>query len=561
MADPLAPAHLTWDGREGTAEEEALGGSRPYSEVLADLHRLLKPRRYLEIGIRHGMSLSLASCESIGVDPDPDVKVPLGANTTVTQATSDDFFAGYKLEAGTPFDLIFIDGMHLFEYVVRDFINAEKLAGPGSVIVLDDTHPNHPAQARRRRQSRVWTGDVWKIVPTLRKWRPELRVVELDTHPTGLLLVTGLDPDNRVLEDNLDAVLGGFGPDEAPPEATLKRSANWPPGPELLAGLTEVPRARPKLSVVVISYNMPRELPRTIRSLSPSMQQGMSSGEYEVILIDNGSKTPPDSEALRRLLPGLIVHSVKDSYKSPCRAINLGLRMAQGNLVGVMIDGARIASPGLLEGALTASRLSPRSAVGTVAFHLGPEVQMDSILHGYNQKVEDRLLAESRWESNGYRLLDISVLAGSSSGGWFALPNETNALFMPRDLWQEIGGFDERFESAGGGLANLDVWKRVCEDPTIQVVMLLGEATFHQVHGGIATNSRDHEAAVAGFSQEYKAIRGKVFTPPVAQPLFCGKMPPEALPSLAASFAERPPAPVRSEVKGLARFLKRGVGS
>ena len=48
-------------------------------------------------------------------------------------------------------------------------------------------------------------------------------------------------------------------------------------------------RKAPDLSVVVIGYRMARELPRTLRSLSPAMQRGIKADQYEIILIDNGS--------------------------------------------------------------------------------------------------------------------------------------------------------------------------------------------------------------------------------------------------------------------------------
>jgi cellulose synthase/poly-beta-1,6-N-acetylglucosamine synthase-like glycosyltransferase len=68
------------------------------------------------------------------------------------------------------------------------------------------------------------------------------------------------------------------------------------------------PIGRPKLSVIVVSYNMARELPRTIRSISPAMQHDIDSRDYEVILIDNGSTQAFDEAELRRFLPDLIVH-------------------------------------------------------------------------------------------------------------------------------------------------------------------------------------------------------------------------------------------------------------
>ena len=84
--------------------------------------------------------------------------------------------------------------MHLVEFALRDFMQVERRASRASVIVLDDIFPNHPLQAQRVRASGVWTGDVWKILPCLRRYRPDLALLALDANPTGLLLVANLDP-------------------------------------------------------------------------------------------------------------------------------------------------------------------------------------------------------------------------------------------------------------------------------------------------------------------------------------------------------------------------------
>jgi hypothetical protein len=208
---------------------------------------------------------------------------------------------------------------------------------------------------------------------------------------------------------------------------------------------------------------------------------------------------------------------------SPVPAINFGLAVARGELVGVCIDGARMASPGLLSKALAASRLHDRPVIGTIAFHLGPEVQMESVKHGYNQAIEDELLAGSGWEADGYRLFTISVFAGSSDGGWFELPAESNAFFLRAEHWRALGGWDEGFVTPGGGLVNLDTWARACADPTGEPIMLLGEATFHQVHGGAATNNLNPPFEL--FHEEYRRLRGRPYERPTRQPLYFGTLP------------------------------------
>ena len=293
----------------------------------------------------------------------------------------------------------------------------------------------------------------------------------------------------------------------------------------------------PKLSVVVIAYNMTRELPRTLQTLSPACQCDIDADDYEVIVIDNGSTQAFDHDLCRRLCPNLDIHVVADAPPSPVEAINRGLALARGALVGVCIDGARMASPRLLATALEAARLHPRPVIGTLAFHLGPDVQSRSVANGYDQAAEDALLATVDWVADGYRLFSISALAGSSEEGWFTLPAETNAVFLTREHWQALGGYDPAFVAPGGGLANLDTWARACADPSGRAIVLLGEATFHQVHGGIATN-----AAVSKWPQfhdEYVRVRGAKYVRPAGSPLLYGRPHPEMLPSMQASVQRR----------------------
>lgn len=293
----------------------------------------------------------------------------------------------------------------------------------------------------------------------------------------------------------------------------------------------------PRLSVVLIGYDMARELPRTLYTLSAAYQRDIAPADYEIILIDNGSPQPPDLERLQASCPGLRFQRIDNALPSPVAAINQGLSIARGELIGVMIDGARMASPRLLATALEASRMHPMAVIGTIAFHLGPEVQMRSVAKGYDQAEEDRLLDSVGWRDDGYELFRISVFAGSSAQGWFAVPSETNALFLGRAQWEQLGGYDPAFVAPGGGLVNLDTWARACALPGAQVTMLLGETTFHQVHGGVATNAA--RSRWDEFHDEFVAIRGHAFRPPQPPTAYYGRIPPQAWPSVSAS---RPPA-------------------
>ena len=270
---------------------------------------------------------------------------------------------------------------------------------------------------------------------------------------------------------------------------------------------------KPKVSIIVISYNMNRELPRTLLSLSVPFQKGITRDEFEVILIDNGSKVPPTASDFSHLDIDLRVVSMDNPTKSPVPAINFGLKQVSGEIIGVYIDGARIASPRLIASARDAITYNQRAFVGSRGRYLGNKFQRVAIVEGYNQQVEDEMLAQSGWESDGYKLFDISVFDESSGPTWFDPVAESNSLFMWRSLWNELGGYAEGFVTPGGGLVNLDTWKRACELPETVPTLLLGEATFHQVHGGVATNGSLDK--VQEFYTEYFNIYGREFDVPM----------------------------------------------
>lgn len=194
-------------------------------EFLHQLHKVTAARNYLEIGVNDGRSLALSRVPSIAIDPAFKVTTPLRADIQLARATSDAYFAGKDplghlksarnpvknlrrgrplfadYRGGTTLDLAFIDGMHLFEYALRDFINVERFADWSSVIVFDDMLPRNVDEAARDRHTTAWTGDVYKIVPVLKQHRPDLTVIQVDTQPTGMAVVFGADAANTVLSD------------------------------------------------------------------------------------------------------------------------------------------------------------------------------------------------------------------------------------------------------------------------------------------------------------------------------------------------------------------------
>jgi hypothetical protein len=181
-----------------------------YYGLLRRAHETVQPERYLEIGVHEGHSLSFVrpGTRVVGVDPEPKVETPPD-NTVIVPTTSDDFFADPELVGllGGPIDLAFVDGLHLHEQTLRDVANVERHSHPDGIIMIHDCLPIDAKTASRDRTTVVWSGDVWKVVVALRRHRPDLTVTTVDVEPTGLAIVSGLDPDNTILHDHYDAII------------------------------------------------------------------------------------------------------------------------------------------------------------------------------------------------------------------------------------------------------------------------------------------------------------------------------------------------------------------
>ncbi len=196
-----------------------------YKAVLERLHQLLQPANYLEIGSRDGSSLALASCPSIAIDPEFQLTPAFLGQKTVCglyRMGSDAFFKKFDAQTilGGKVEFAFLDGLHLAEFLLRDFANTERACRPNSVIAVHDClpldapmarrHENGPDVIRSERYPAYWTGDVWKFLAVLQKYRPSLQVTILDAQPTGLGLITGLDPASTVLTDQYHDIMREF---------------------------------------------------------------------------------------------------------------------------------------------------------------------------------------------------------------------------------------------------------------------------------------------------------------------------------------------------------------
>jgi cephalosporin hydroxylase len=274
----------------------------------------------------------------------------------------------------------------------------------------------------------------------------------------------------------------------------------------------------PDLSVVMVVHNMRREAERSLRSLSAAYQQGIDGRSYEVIVVENGS----DPE--RRVGPEVVeasgsqfryIDMGSDAPASPVPAMNRGLADARGQSVALMIDGAHVLTPRVLHYGLAGLEAYAPAVVATQAWYVGPGQQGDAMRAGYDQTVEDALFERIGWPRDGYGLFEIGHFAGDRD--WFDGLWESNCLFVPRSLLERVGGFDEAFAMPGGGYTNLDLYERLASSPGVHVVTILGEGSFHQLHGGTTTNQADpfeRRQRVRSYTDHYAELRGRPFMGP-----------------------------------------------
>ena len=290
------------------------------------------------------------------------------------------------------------------------------------------------------------------------------------------------------------------------------------PNPRRPLLASPAPKDALDLSVIVVFYNMAREAHRTLHSLSRSYQQDLEGISYEVIAIDNGSDA--DQRFGHEFVSSFgkefrFLERGEQATPSPVSALNIGLQQARGKAIAFMIDGAHVLTPGVLSLGLKGLDAYKPAIVATQQWYVGPGQQNETMLNGYEQEYEDRLFESIDWPANGYRLFEVGSFIGDRD--WFDGISESNCLFAPRQLLQQVGGFDGSFEIAGGSFANLDLYERLGSDPATQIVTILGEGSFHQIHGGTTTNNGEVEqrgAQLAAYREEYKELRGRDFSGP-----------------------------------------------
>lgn len=206
---------------------------------LGAVHEVLKPKVYLEIGVQNGYSLARAHAAELAIGIDPEPLVEGVGNQVIWEMESDAFFNDFttvlRASLSRDIDFGFIDGLHHFEQALRDFNNILAFTHAGSVIVFDDVLPRNQEEADRVQCPGDWTGDVWKVTHVLLRRRPQLQIIEVNTLPTGTLLVYGFSGDDQFMPAEMKTIVAEYMNITVVPEPTINRTYAIEPGPALVA--------------------------------------------------------------------------------------------------------------------------------------------------------------------------------------------------------------------------------------------------------------------------------------------------------------------------------------
>lgn len=245
----------------------------------------------------------------------------------------------------------------------------------------------------------------------------------------------------------------------------------------------------PLLSFVVVVFNMPRQAMNTLYSLSAQHQQNIQECDYEIIVIENQSKNNLIADNVYKLGKNLRYFLREETSQSPVGAINFGLEKARADHICLMVDGARMVTPRVVEYALMAIRSNTNALIAVPGYSLGWQDQHHHIDAQYDEAQEIALLENCHWQQNGYRLFDIATISGANPNGFMNPLMECNCVMAAASHFTAIGGANIDFQLPGGGSINLHMFRQLGLLPdNAPYFLMAGEGSFHQYHGGITTS-------------------------------------------------------------------------
>lgn len=290
------------------------------------------------------------------------------------------------------------------------------------------------------------------------------------------------------------------------------------------------------LSVIVIIYDMPRQALNTIYSLSCDYQKNISRNDYEIILVENRSDNMVDANKLIDMNANIRYFVNDKDTQSPAKAINMGLKEAAGSIVGLMIDGARLVTPRVLEYALMAAAANRSFLAAVPSYNLGEIQHQHNLSSNYSEEKEISLLEACQWKNNGYRLFDIGSIGDANQNGFMNPLLESNCFFSTKENFFLIGGANEEFSLPGGGSLNLHMFRQLGTLENTSYYILLSEGTFHQFHGGVTTSQiDDREEVLESHRKQLHSYWNDGFHAMRREPVLLGSPTSHSLPYLAYS--------------------------
>ncbi|MFT5709795.1 MAG: hypothetical protein ACI8QT_000482 [Halioglobus sp.] len=285
----------------------------------------------------------------------------------------------------------------------------------------------------------------------------------------------------------------------------------------------------PMLSIIVIGYNMPSQLANTLFTLSTAYQTGVSEQDYEVIVVENASADNFDESILPSLGSNFHFFRRAEPAHTPVPAINFAFEKCRGKAIGLMIDGARMVTPRVVQYVLMSQKISPQFFTIVPGYQLGGQAHHLNLSSGYNEDVEKKLLSTTNWRENGYELFTIADISGANLNGYLNPIMECNCMFASAESFMRIGRADKRFTSRGGGAVNLHMFRSMGILKGSKYFILPGEGSFHQYHGGVTTSEYDGlEQIHAANSAQLQEIWSGEFHSLRREPMLLGAVTPWA---------------------------------
>ena len=294
-------------------------------------------------------------------------------------------------------------------------------------------------------------------------------------------------------------------------------------------------RPSPLLSIIVIGFRMSRQLENTLYSLSNDYQLNCSSCSYEVIVVENESDDNLDKQYIADLNGDFHYFLREEHSQSPVPAVNFAFEQCRGQFVGLIIDGARLLSPRAIEFALMAQSIGNNAIAMVPGYHIGDQEQH---LHdnGYTFENDLALLQKIDWRNNGHRLFEISTFSNGNRRGFLQPMMECSCIFASIENFKKIGYADSRFMLAGGGAINLHIYRSLGMLKDSKLIVLAGEGSFHQFHGGVTTsNDESRDETMAQYTTQLNELWDGGFQALRQEPILLGAISKWANPHLLES--------------------------